>query len=298
MENDDDIRYVGAEEGVIDTGYVLIPEYNNYLINKALSSTRSYDWFHPSSFGGCLRKIVLQHFGEKSSNLKEPRIPDPRAERIFDNGHFLHHRMQRAFSEMGILRGYWKSKLSGNVYGKESQIGIFRPQSLRVIGEENLLQPGDTRGIEDLLEYEEIRLESEEYNFKGNCDGVVELEKDNPDSRYVVDFKSCKSEKYEFISTRTRKPDAEYITQITIYMWLLGVHKGIIYYENKNDQEILEFHVPYSEDRVNTIKKTAKQLLDFIENKKVPKVSEHYSPSKKPCMYCGYCKLCHKIGVK
>lgn len=286
--------FTGADEGRIDTGYVLTPLYNAFLIKKAENNDRKFDHFHPSSFGGCLRRTLLQFYGEKNPKLQEPKEIQPQKERVFDAGHVHHDRMQDHFAQMGILRGCWRSKLSGKIYGRDEKIGIFRPSSLKEIGEEHLLKDGDTRSIHELFEYVEITLENKEYNFKGHCDGIVELEIGNPDSRYVVDFKTTRTEKYEILSTRSRRPDAEYITQITIYMWLSGVHKGIIFYEDKNCHDLLEFHVNYSEDRVLQIKKTAKKLLSFIEKKQIPPVPEHYHTKKKPCCYCGYAPLCFK----
>lgn len=287
-----DDNYTGVKEGTIDTGYVITPLYNAFLIKKAEGNDRKFHYFHPSSFGGCLRKTLLQYYGEKKPQLKEPKEIQPQKERIFDAGHFYHERMQRHFAEMGILRGCWRSKLSGKVHGREEKIGIFRPASLEEIGEDHLLKDGDTRSMHDLFEYEEITLENKEYNFKGHCDGIIELERGNPDSRFVIDFKTCRTEKYEFLSTRSRKPDSEYITQISIYMWLSGVHRGIIFYEDKNNHDILEFHVNYSENRISQIKKTAKKLLKYIEKNQIAPVSDHYHKKKKPCCYCGYHALC------
>lgn len=273
---------------------ILVPEYEAFLLNRGVKNQdlRGYKHFHPSAFGGCKRKMVLQYFGEIKPELKEPRIIEARSERIFAAGHAHHYRMQREFADMGILRGWWRSMLTGKVYGKKEKLGIFRPETLEEIGEERPF--GDDRSIGDILVYEEIQVENEEYNFKGHVDGIVELERGNPATRYVVDFKTSKQEKFQFIKTASRKPDPVYVTQINIYMWLLDIDQGIIFYEEKNTHECLEFLVPKDRFLIEDIKKDALGILDFIKHKKIPKVKSNYNKTKYPCAYCGYKDFCFK----
>jgi len=278
----------------IETAYALTSLYENYLLErgKENKNERGYSYFHPSAFGGCMRKMALQYFGESRPSLQEPRIIDARVERIFRAGHAHHFRMQSEFSEMGIIRGYWRSKITGKVYGKDNKLGIFRPESLEEVGE--VMPDGETRTIGDLFEYEEIQVENKEYNFKGHCDGIIELEKGNENKRFVIDFKTVKSEKFSLISTSSRKPDTEYIAQINIYMWLLGIKQGIIFYEEKNSHQTLEFVLKYDDELVEEIKKSAKLLIKSIEKNQIPKVPERYAKTRKPCIYCGYKDLCYK----
>jgi len=278
----------------IEIAYDLTSMYENYLFRKGKDNNneRGYSYFHPSAFGGCMRKMALQYFGEARESLKEPRTIEARVERIFRAGHAHHFRMQSEFADMGIIRGYWRSKITGKVYGKEDKIGIFRPNSLEEIGEVTPI--GETRTIGELLEYEEIQVEDKEFNFKGHCDGVIELEKGDEKTRFVIDFKTVKAEKFSLISTMSKKPDTEYVAQINIYMWLLGIKQGIIFYEEKNSHQTLEFVLHYDEELVEEIKKSAKLLLSSIKKNQIPKVPERYAKTRKPCTYCGYKNLCFK----
>lgn len=283
-----------SQSNNVEVSYILTPIYEQFLLEEGVEGkeNRGYKHFHPSAFGGCLRKIILQYFGEIKPELKEPREIKPSSERIFKAGHAHHFRMQEEFSRMGIIRGYWRSKLTGKLYGTDNKIGIFRPQSLEEIGEADKKDPNDKRSIDQLFEYEEIAVINEEYNFAGHTDGIIELEKGDINSRYVVDFKTIKSERYSILATKSRKPDPEYITQINIYMWLLGVHQGIIFYEDKNEHKLIEFHVPYDEELIDQIKKYSKELIKLIKQKKIPSVSKSYAKTRKPCIYCGYKKFC------
>ena len=278
----------------IEPCYILRPCYDEYLYKDGVKNRaeRGFKKFHPSAFGGCLRKVVLQYFGEFKPELRDPSPIVPQSQRIFNAGHAHHYRMQSELTKMGILRGYWKSKLTGKVYGKENKIGIFMPESLEEVGETK--PTDDKREIHELFEYEEIALSDDEYNFAGHCDGVIELERGNANTRYVIDFKTIKMERFKFLSNASRKPDHTYIAQINIYMWLLGLDKGIIFYEDKNTHELIEFLVPYDKHLIEDIKTNAKKLLLAIEGRKLPKINPHYSKDAKPCAYCGYADLCWK----
>lgn len=263
------------------------PHYDDYLSREAVKNQneRGYKTFHPSAFGGCLRKIALQYYGEIDPKYKEPVKFDPKSQRIFRAGHAHHFRMQEELSEMGILRGCWKSKITGKIYGRDSKTGIFMPQSLEEVGEEK--HPDDKRELKEIFEYVEIKVENKEYNFSGHCDGIIQLDPDNPDTMYIVDFKTMKFERFEILA-RSGNIDNNYLTQINIYMWILGVRKGLIFYEDKNTHQIKEYEVFYDENLIEDIKRQAKTLLSFFEKKQLPKMPDQYEKNKKPCMYCGY----------
>jgi len=271
---------------------IVIPKYEDFLKKKGIYSrdSRGYSHFHPSAFGDCLRKMAFQYHSEKDSRFKVEEPVDVKFMRICDTGHAFHHRMQHDLSDMGILRGWWKCRSCGNVIGKEDPIGIFLPETCDCItGKDDR-----RRGIK-LFEYEEIFLKSEpQYNFKGNCDGIVELIKGDPDSRYVIDFKSISEGGFSYL----KQPDQKYIIQITIYMWLTGIKKSIIYYEDKNKHFLKEFMIPYDEGLVDHIKKSSSKLFEICSLGKIPKIPKDYTKTNKPCIKfnkkCEFYNFCYK----
>lgn len=275
----------------IDVDTALTYEYDNFLLKKGLENdkSRGYDYFHPSAFGNCLRKISFQHYG-----IQKDYHTEPRGYRIFDAGHAHHYRMQSHFAQMGILRGYWKCRICNKVHGTDDRIGIFCPEDCdckEAIRKTNPDFSGlDRKGL-DLFEYEEILLQDKETNFKGHCDGIIELVKDNPKERYVIDFKTVKAEKFAFL----KEPDSVYVTQINIYMWLAGVKKGIIFYEEKNSHDIREFKIMYDERKVEEIKTNALKLQKVFEIRKLPSIPKTFTKDKKPCCYCEYRDKCWSI---
>jgi len=266
---------------------IVIPHYDRFLEKKGIQSreNRGYKYFHPSSFGGCVRETAIQYHGDTDDRFKTDKPIDVGFMRICDAGHAFHDRMQRDLSIMGVLRGWWKCRSCGNMVGLEEQMGIFLPERCSCQKKE------DNRKWINIFEYEEILIESEpQYNFRGNCDGIIEIEKGNEDSRYVIDFKTIKSERFDFL----KFPESKYVIQVTIYMWLTGVKKSIIYYENKNDHRIKEFVVNYDEDLVNYIKNTSQKLKAVVEMGNIPKIPKGYTKTKSPCLWCDFKNFCHK----
>ncbi len=274
-------------KALIGQDSALIYEYENFLLKKGAESdkSRGYSYFHPSAFGSCFRKMAFQHYGIPKDHLTEPR-----SYRIFDAGHAHHYRMQSHFAQMGILRGYWKCRICNKLHGTDNKIGIFCPEDCdckKTIFKDIILEGKERKGL-DLFEYEEIFLEDKEHNFKGHCDGIIELIKDNPKERYVIDFKTVKEQKFAYL----KEPDQVYIVQINIYMWLSGVKKGIIFYEEKNTHELREFRVSYDESKIEDIKKNALKLKKVLDAKQLPSIPKTFAKSKKPCCYCEFREKC------
>lgn len=264
---------------------VLTEMYENYMVREGTESDkrRKYDHFHPSSFGQCLRKTAFQFYGVPRDEELEPRV-----RRIFAAGHAHHHRMQTDFSKMGILRGYWKCLRCHKIHGKDEKWGVFMPVKCSC----DKLLPDDfpTRKLygDSLFEYEEITVKDAEHGFEGHCDGIIELVKDEEDSRYVIDFKTVNGEKFKFL----KSPDPVYVTQIRIYMWILGISQGIIFYEEKNTHEIKEYHIYQDENHIAEIRNSAKKLQEILKLEKIPSIPKIYAKDKKPCMYCEFKKKC------
>jgi len=264
---------------------IVIPHYEDFLEEKGvhLRDSRGYLYFHPSAFGGCIRKMAFQFHSENDDRFKTKEPIDIKFMRICDTGHAFHDRMQRDLSIMGLLRGWWKCRSCGETIGKEEPLGIFLPETCKCMAKK---KDDKRKGIK-LFEYEEIYLISDpKYNFRGNCDGIVELERGNPESRYIIDFKSINEGGFSYL----RKPDKKYIMQVMIYMWLSGVKKSIIYYEDKNKHQLAEFEVPYDEGLVDYIKTSSRKLKKICNLGKIPKIHKDYKNDKKPCF--AYSKKC------
>ena len=137
---------------------------------------------------------------------------------------------------------------------------------------------------------------SEEYNFKGNVDGIVDVrgpyKQDEPASDsdiFVVDFKSMKSGYFdELVHAKW-----EHVVQVHIYMWLLNLKMGVVVYECKDDQKLKEMVVPYDAGLIERIKKESKWLMSVLKTGKLPPVPSGYSQSSIPCFFCEFSNRCY-----
>lgn len=263
-----------------------------HMVKKALNNTRTFEIFHPSAWGQCLRKIAYQYYNQQEKFLERTfRDVDPRMERIFDNGHGIHARWQNYLDNAGILRGCWKCPNTdcGAVYGEGEQLGIFNP--MRVTDGWKCKCGNDKK-----LQYEEITVKSsEEFNFEGHCDAVVDVRgskyaQNNQNDIFVVDFKSMKDEMF----TALDGAKSEHVIQVHIYMWILNLHSAVVVYENKNDQRVREEFVPRNEAIIDKIKSQAIWLKELLKHKKLPFKPNGFTKSQFPCFLCEFSDICYK----
>lgn len=263
----------------------------SHLVKKAAESPRRYDIFHPSAWGYCLRKIAYQYYNEKNGFFKKSDADvNSRLEMIFDNGHHVHARWQEYLDAAGVLRGLWRcpNPSCSKIYGLGSKIGIFNP-SRTVEGWRC------SCGNDKKLCYEELSIVSPvEYNFKGNCDAVLDFrgssfEVGSDLDVIVVDFKSMKDS--DFSKLEHAKP--EHVVQVNIYMWVLGLKGAIVLYENKDKQILKEMFVPRDEKLILKIRKQALWMTKVLKDGKLPPRSKSYSRSSEPCLWCEFKDLCY-----
>lgn len=225
---------------------------NKNLKASALKSIekkeRDYSHFHPSEWDGCKRKIAYSYYESKqyitidNSCLKI----DPQAERIFGNGHFTHDRWKLYLEKIGCLLGCWKCKNwmahdKPKIYGKESKIGILKPDKCDCGS--------------DRFEYIEVSVYDEETMWGGHVDAIVDTKllkqymdrpiDPNDDNYIIVDFKTINDFSY---TKNLDFPKPNHITQIQIYMYLTGIKTSKFIYENKNTQAVKEFLVGFDEN--------------------------------------------------
>jgi hypothetical protein len=261
-----------------------------FMIDKALSSTRRYEAFHPSAWGSCLRKIAYQHYNEKKVFIrKTDQDVDLRMERIYDNGHGMHARWQNYLDCAGVLRGVWKcpNPLCGLSHGSEEPHGIFNP----------LRTPGWACkcGNDKKLSYEEVQVKSDpRYNFEGHVDAIVDVRgtpfaAGNGNDLYIADFKTIKAEMFDELQGAKH----EHVVQVHIYMWLLGLSAAMVVYESKDSQHLKEMHVPRDEAMIADIQEKAEWLIEVLKRGKLPQRPDGFSLSKFPCRLCEFAGLCY-----
>jgi len=317
-----DFNYTPSEV----TAYLgLIDTYIRWRANRD-SKERSYNSYHPSEFGHCLRQQQYRHYVSKGYIEIEKNDFDSRMLRLFDNGHFMHARWGRYFEEIGILRGVWQcnnklcymfddnGKLSNtdktNIekilnenksrkYGEDNVHGIFKPEKCLC-------------GCKD-FSYIETIVESKELNMYGHCDVILDMsnlkedrfkevkESFNRDflseGMVVGDMKSISSESCKNQLER-KGPHKYYLIQLTCYSYILGCEYGLLMYENKNNSELSFYKVENNDTWWEAIQYQAKVMQDLAsgEKKRLPPPRPD-SKSAYECKNCEFRKICHKSPV-
>jgi len=157
-------------------------------------------------------------------------------QRIFDMGNFVHKRYLR----------YYIPRL-----GCALKIDIFQ------------------RGKWSTKDFIEISIRSPEYWLKGSPDAVIINRKDG--LPYIFELKSIKQELFNTLI----EPDENYKAQVHMYMFMTKIHRAIVYYENKNNQERKEFEITFDQELIDQllqkIRSIQKYVLEFNVTKQLPK---------------------------
>lgn len=251
---------------------IFTPHLEGAIKDLASSNDRTFDLFHPSSFGGCPRQTAYQYF-----TVPSEREFDPRMQRVWDNGHFMHDRYQQKYFRSCkdfIQYGRWRCTYCDHVHGDGELRGIPEPEKCEKCEKKNFW-------------YDEVIARSEKYYFRGAVDMVVRHRETG--EWYIVDLKSASDSSFK----RTTTCDYKYKIQVSIYMMCLDINTAVVYYENKNTQYTKEFLVERDSQLEQSIQRTALDLMDILKNGKIPK-RKYDSKSTFECRYCDFQRRCWK----
>lgn len=211
---------------------------NNYNRAEARSQERRENIrFSPSQIGKSDRDIVLYMMGYIGTPV------DGRVITIMDNGTSFHNRIEDTFEDMGIMVA--------------PELSLKDPD-LRVSGRSDAIIWNYMRD-EDEEDGEEITLEDVDGNivYQGPHNYIL-----------LVEFKSISEN--GFYKLPKTKPREDHEDQLQLYFYLTGIQKGLIYYENKNNQAVKEFVVERDEKRIKSIVNRIKRLVKRAEEGDVP----------------------------
>lgn len=143
----------------------------------------------------------------------------------------------------------------------------------------------------------EMKLERE--NISGHTDALIKLTSFlNPGGElYLVELKSAFSKSFKWMK-ENNTPKAEHRAQLTFYQHLSGVHKGIIFVENKDDQEVWEYHLDYDPVYGKFLEKKANECIQLAKDRMLPPIEKGYTPSNYKCTSCPFNIYCHSDSAK
>jgi CRISPR/Cas system-associated exonuclease Cas4 (RecB family) len=189
---------------------------------------------------------------------------------VMENGTSFHNRMEEIFDKMDIMIA---PELS------------LKHEELRISGRSdaiiwNFLKTPDEPEGEIIKLFKPAKPgEEPELVYEGPNNDVL-----------IVEFKSIKDKGYNEYIPKT-KPKKEHEMQLQLYFFLTGIRKGMVYYENKNNQEQKYFVVEYNEDIVNSIIADIKYVIECIDKGEMPE--REFQPVEVKCRYCDFRDICY-----
>jgi CRISPR/Cas system-associated exonuclease Cas4 (RecB family) len=299
----------------------LVDTYKRWS-NFKTQGDRSYEYYHPSELGKCLRSQQYKHFVYKGYIKVAHKEFESQTLRLFDKGHSMHNRWSNYFADMGVLRGQWFCKnkacymfddmgqlknmspdemqiiIAANktrLYGTDNKMGIFCPEKCKC-------------GCND-FDYKENPVFDPEIGIKGSCDLLLDCSRLTEKSFEGVrktfdlrllpvggkvavgDMKTIGQSAWDFQLGR-KGPHKEYLIQLTIYAHILDCDYGVLMYENKNNSEMKWYKVDRNDEWWEIIKWQVKMMRDMASKKQLPPPR----PAERDdyaCKGCEFMKLCH-----
>lgn len=84
----------------------------------------------------------------------------------------------------------------------------------------------------------------------------------------------------------------KYKIQLHVYMMTLNLNDGLLWYEDKNNQLVIDFAVERDERLIEKIKSNSLKMWDKIVNKEKPNRPTGSERKKFPCGWCDYSSQC------
>jgi len=128
----------------------------------------------------------------------------------------------------------------------------------------------------------EIKIPPQEL-VSGRADAIISDGKD----LYVLDIKSMNS----MIFRNLTEAKEENINQVQLYLHYFKIPRGILLYDNKDNQELKEFVVNYDKKRVLLLLDGLSKLKNKIEKNIIPDRLADY-PDNWQCQYCQFKAIC------
>jgi hypothetical protein len=275
----------------------LIKEIDQFLLLKSgEGNDRKNITNSPSSAGKCRRANYYQRQGIAKDAV------DPRVQRIFDNGHGMHERIQGYLLEMGILlmdevplvnkeweiQGHTDGFLDMDKRGLEVQILELKSTNSRNFG-----------ALRDAME--DHKAQAHVYIFTAEKHRLYLKQK----YKTITDFKKSEiSRRMKYRKYYTHLEDGSKYTRAEkikhkveqhiqmdniLYKLVKPISQAVILYECKDTQNMKEFIIDFNDETMNPV------LDDFLANNiawKTKTLPERSCRSKSDGRFCSYVSHC------
>lgn len=282
---------------------LIIPRLDQYLLSlNEEKNDRAINVNAPSQVGGCMRCNFYARCGyEKDTNAIEPR-----ARRIFDNGTKTHERLQEYLMKEGVLlldevplrnddfniQGHTDGFLA---IGESTldEIAILEIKSINSRGFEQLKTAKDAHKMQAqvYMYCAEMRRRflKNKYKTQEDLDNDYENREKYYESLYQHIQSGKKHSREDKIAYQVELND---ICDTLLFNVKKPISRVIFLYENKDNQDVKEFCVEWSDDLVEKILEEYSEINGYVLKKKIPPRGGT-SKSSDPCRWCNYKLECY-----
>lgn len=122
----------------------------------------------------------------------------------------------------------------------------------------------------------------------GSLDAVVAIE----GKKWVVDFKGANLFTWNDVYMRD-EPKAAHVWQLLSYMKARKIRRGILIYENKNDQKFRCFVIEFDPEEWKEVKRWSSSVINYLERNRLPPRHEECEKGSKMAQDCFFSKWCY-----
>lgn len=259
------------------------------------SEDRGHGMNSPSSIGYCIRS----NYYVRKGMAHKAAVVLPRMQRIFDNGHYVHDRLQTYLEKMGLLK-----LREVPVYNEELQImghsdGLIAlsPLQLAILEIKSINDNGFSKLVEAKSEHV---AQAHVYMY---C--VEELRKKVHDKK--IDNKSL-IKKYRMImegfvvdGSRFTKEEKikfklDYLVKVLDLLETIQkpINTVVLLYENKNNQELKSYEVRWDDKLIADIIAGYKTINALVEANQMPDRPQGATGRTSPmCRNCNFIDTCY-----
>lgn len=269
----------------------LTSRLDKFLIQHKAESDRAVNVNSPSQVMRCKRANFLLRTGEGVSTVIEPRT-----QRIFDNGTYMHERIQAYLKAEGTLVMDECPCIDEemNIQGNTDGILRMTPYDYAILEIKSINSNGFTK-LKDAKEEHKHQAMVYMYCTEIRRLSLKEMSKE--------EFESSKPERAKFYESRyqhlkdgskhTREEKIKFNvdTNLELDEILYNIPKPIdtiiFLYENKDTQDLKEFNIKYDEEMMDDILDYYYELNGYIDRNELPP-REGTSKSCQLCRWCNY----------
>lgn len=127
-----------------------------------------------------------------------------------------------------------------------------------------------------------------ELHIAGSLDAAVRIYGE----KVVVDFKGINDRGYYFVNSRDQ-PIASHVLQLITYCKARKIYKGIIFYDNKNDQLTRSFVISFTPDEFEQVEQWCNRVIEKMNRKRLPDMASGCEGGTFQYNRCPFARLCY-----